>query len=107
MLYDKQATTIADQISLLTERGLIIEDIKYATLHLSHKSYYRLAGYWWPMQADKENHRFKSDSNFKDVIALYEFDHELRMLLFDIIEKIEISLRTKMIFHLSQMHGPW
>ncbi|MCK5367654.1 MAG: Abi family protein [Cyclobacteriaceae bacterium] len=107
MLYDKQATTISEQISLLSERGLIIDDEEFATHHLSHKSYYRLAGYWWPMQADKENHHFKPNSKFRDVIALYEFDHELRMLLFDVIEKIEISLRTKLIFHLSHAYGPW
>ncbi|MCX6064656.1 MAG: tetratricopeptide repeat protein, partial [Chloroflexi bacterium] len=38
---------------------------------------------------DKINHIFKENSKFKDVIALYQFDGELKILLFDIIEKIE------------------
>ena len=29
------------------------------------------------------------------------------MLLFDVIERIEISLRTKLIYHLSHEFGPW
>lgn len=70
-------------------------------------SYYRLAGYWWPMQEKREQHRFKPNSRFIDVINLYNFDRELRILLFDVIEKIEISLRTKMIYHLSHEFDPW
>lgn len=33
------------------------------------------------------------------------FDKELRLILFDAIESIEIALRTKMIYHLSQSYG--
>jgi abortive infection bacteriophage resistance protein len=43
------------------------------------------------MQSDKVNHLFKPNSKFKDAIALYNFDRELRILLFDVIERIEIS----------------
>jgi abortive infection bacteriophage resistance protein len=59
------------------------------------------------MQSDKVNHIFKENSKFEDVIALYNFDRELRILLFDVIEKIEISLRTKLIYHLSHEFDPW
>jgi abortive infection bacteriophage resistance protein len=38
---------------------------------------------------------------------LYNFDRELRIILFDAIEKIEISLRTKLIYHLSHEFDPW
>lgn len=107
MIYDKPAYTINQHIEKLRERGLIINDEGLAKHYLSHVSYYRLAGYWWPMQSDKENHKFKPNSTFEDVIALYNFDRELRILLFDVIEKIEISLRTKLIFHLSNEFDPW
>lgn len=107
MIYAKAPTTIAQQIARLQQRGMIIRHVPLAEKYLSHISYYRLAGYWWPMFADKETHEFKPNSVFEDAVALYNFDHELRMLLFDVIEKIEISLRTKMIYHLSHEHGPW
>lgn len=38
---------------------------------------------------------------------MYNFDRELKILLFDVIEKIEISLRTKLIYHLSLEYSPW
>jgi len=106
-MFKKIATTIPQQIELLKERGLIITKNDKAEKYLSHISYYRLGEYWYVMQQDKENHIFKSNSNFADVISLYNFDAQLRILLFDIIEKIEISLRTKLIYHLSHELDPW
>ncbi|RZK60526.1 MAG: Abi family protein [Pedobacter sp.] len=106
-MYSKNAFTIEEHITQLQERGLLIADKALAAHYLAHVSYYRLAGYWWPMQADKELHLFKPNSKFEDVIHLYNFDRELRILIFDAIEKIEISLRTKLIYHLSHEFDPW
>ncbi len=89
MIYSKKAITIKEQVEQLEERGLIIANHYLAEKYLSHISYYRLAGYWWPLQSDKENHLFKPGSKFETVVDLYNFDAELRLLLFDIIEKIE------------------
>lgn len=106
-MFSKKAFTIQEQIKQLQERGLHIPNTKLAEKYLSNISYYRLGEYWYVMQDDKENHLFKSNSKFNDVIALYNFDAELRLLLFGIIEKIEISLRTKLIYHLSHEVDPW
>jgi len=106
-MFEKKAFTIKEQIERLIERGLAIQENDNAESALSHISYYRLGEYWHSMQYDKENHLFKENSKFKDVIALYNFDSELRILLFDVIEKIEISLRTKLIYHLSHEFDPW
>jgi abortive infection bacteriophage resistance protein len=107
MLYQKEALSVQEHIMLLRSRGLEIDDELQAAHYLSHVSYYRLSGYWWPMLSDKESHIFKPESRFSDVVSLYNFDRELRLLIFDVIEKIEISLRTKLIYHLSHEHGPW
>lgn len=107
-MYNKIPLTIDEQINQLQQRGLFISDITLAKHFLSHISYYRLAGYWWPMQKEpKDQHIFKDNSRLEDVIALYNFDRELRVVIFDAIEKIEISLRTKLIYHLSHEFGPW
>lgn len=107
MIYNKIAFSIQQHIQQLRDRGMNIADSALAEHYLSQVSYYRLAGYWWPMQIDKENHKFKENSKFEDVVALYNFDRELRILLFDVIEKIEISIRTKLIYHLSHEFDPW
>ena len=84
---------------------MIIKDELQAAFYLNHISYYRLKGYWWDMQSDRVNHIFEPDSCFEDVIERYHFDRQLRLILFDAIELIEIALRTKLIYHLSQAYG--
>ena len=52
MKYEKPAIPISEQIEKLRGCDLIIIDPVFAAHHLAHIGYYRLAGYWWPMQAD-------------------------------------------------------
>lgn len=107
MKFTKPAISIADQIAQLKQRGLLISNPSEAAIQLKNISYYRLAGYWWPMQADKSLHIFKPNSTFENVIAIYNFDRELRILLFDVIERIEIGFRTRLIYHLCHEVSPW
>ncbi len=75
--------------------------------HFLHNiSYYRLKGYWWDTQIDKATHRFEPNIYFEDIIDRYNFDRHLRLILFDAVERIEIALRTQMIYQLSMHHGP-
>jgi abortive infection bacteriophage resistance protein len=107
MNYTKQAKTIEDQLNLLKCRGLIIIDEEYAIRCLRNISYYRLAGYWWSMQSDKVKHKFKPGSTFANVIDIYNFDRELRGVIFSLIERIEIAFRTRLIHYLSLELDPW
>lgn len=103
---NKLPKTVEEQINLLLERGMLFKNINNAPHFLKNISYYRLKGYWWEMQSDKVNHKFRADSYFEDVIDLYNFDRHLRLLMFDAIERIEVALRTKLIYHLSLSNGP-
>ena len=91
---NKESRSIDEQIELLKQRGMLVGDEGFAARHLAHISYYRLKGYWWDMQSDRANHLFQPDSKLEDVITRYYFDKELRLILFDAIETIEITLRT-------------
>ena len=104
-MVNKPAYTITDQIALLKQRGMIFCDENSAHDFLANINYYRLRGYWWDMQSDYTLHTFKPDTYFEDVIERYDFDRCLRLILFDAIERIEIALRTRMIYHLSISYG--
>jgi abortive infection bacteriophage resistance protein len=95
MAVNKDSRTIAEQITLLKSRGMLMKDEQKAAFYLGHISYFRLKGYWWDMQTDRINHIFAPNSYFEDVISRYNFDRQLRLILFDAIEFIEIALRTK------------
>ncbi len=102
---NKNPYTIANQIALLKQRGMIFHNETEAFRVLGNISYYRLKGYWWEMQDDYVLHTFKPTTFFEDIINRYNFDRHLRLILFDAIERIEIALRTKMIYHLSISYG--
>ena len=101
----KNPRAIQDQIQLLQSRDMLFRDVSNAPHFLANISYYRLKGYWWEMQDDKVNHHFASNSYFEDVIDLYNFDRHFRLLVFNAIERIEIALRTKLIYHLALLYG--
>ncbi len=107
MLYQKPALTVQQQIAQLQARGLVIDNLDEAAHFLSEVSYYRLSGYWWSLQSDKVNHIFKPGARFSQALNLYLFDRELRLLVFDVIERLEIGFRTRIIYELSLAHGAW
>lgn len=101
MKYTKQPLSISGQIAKLQSRGLNVDN-GLATECLSNISYYRLRAYTFPFQDNsnpEQDHRFiKKDIHLSDIIDLYGFDHQLRTLIFDAIEKIEVAVRTKITY---------
>lgn len=108
MKYTKPPLTYEQQVTLLKERGLIIDDEIRAERLLSHISYYRLSAYMLPFRKlDGGNYldQFKEGTSWDDVYNLYLFDRKLRLLVFDAIERIEVSIRTQITYQLSHKYG--
>jgi len=102
MEYTKKPLSIEEQINKLKQRGLIISDENIAAKYLSNISYYRLRAYTIPFQ-DFDNqtkqHIFReNDIKFDDIVDLYSFDSRLRTLIFNVLGKIEVALRAKLIY---------
>lgn len=104
--YRKPSTSVPDQLALLQKRGLVIGNLAEATHFLTHIGYYRLAGYWQIFQDDPVAHTFIPGTTFEQIIELYNFDRELRLLLLDAIERIEVSFRAVMINQMCSVYGP-
>lgn len=106
MKYDKPALTFEKQIDLLESRGLIVADKTLAANYLSNISYYRLSAYMLPLKVPKSE-QFIDGTTFESVLQLYLFDREFRLLIFDVIERLEIAFRTQMSYQLSLDGGPY
>ena len=103
MIYSKPAISIQDQIARLKNRGLTITDEQKAVLYLSNISYYRLRAYTHPFQDNTDpDHPFTRQITFEEILSLYIFDGQLRLLVLD---AIEIALRTQIIYHWSLSNG--
>ena len=84
-----------DIVYLLQSRGLQISNTSKAEHYIERIGYYRLSAYMYPfLCTPKELHKYKSNASFDKVMTLYRFDKKLRLLLFNEIEKIEISVRS-------------
>ncbi|MEI6067994.1 MAG: Abi family protein [Methylococcaceae bacterium] len=103
--YTKPALTIDQQIAQLRNRGMIISDTPLAEHYLSQINYYRLTAYWLPFESDHTTHTFQHGTRFEQVLDLYIFDRELRLLVLDAIERIEVAIRTQLAFQLGHRYG--
>lgn len=103
--FSKPFLTLDEQLVQLKSRGMKFHDEKEAKHYLEHLNYYRLGGYWLLFESDHETHTFKENVYFEDVLNLYIFDRELRLLILDIIERIEVSIRSKFAHHLAECFG--
>lgn len=95
----KFATTVDEQIAILRSRGMDVDD-ELARQWLTNVSYYRLSAYWYPARVFNTSRErvdaFAPDTSFDDVVALYEADRKLRMLVHDGMERVEVALRTRL-----------
>lgn len=106
LTYSKPAMELPDQLELLKARGMIVADDARAMHYLGVINYYRLTAYWLPYEDDHASHRFKPGTQFEDILDDYGFDRELRLLINDAIERVEVALRTQVAYQLSLKYGP-
>lgn len=105
--FTKLPTTIDEQITLLKQRGMQLSDDAFIRHCLSTVTYYRLSAYIKPFENDTSSHKVKPNIHFNDVWNLYVFDRELRLLFLDVLERIEVALRTSMVNVMSTKYGAW
>jgi abortive infection bacteriophage resistance protein len=134
MKFEKAPESFDQQVNRLSDRGMVIPDRAVAVHYLGNLNYYRLSAYWRPFETDTKTHRFRPGTEFEDVLDLYRigktkilakpvripgltpfrpwrealtcstFDRELRLLVMDAIERVEVSVRTRLSYELSYRH---
>ncbi|MBF0695943.1 Abi family protein [Actinomyces bowdenii] len=111
----KPFLTLPEQIRRLRERGMDCGAESFASGVLERYGYYRLSGYWHLHRVrpeppaprfDKDGREIRLDSfqpgtTLQQVVAFYEFDHELRTRLGSALSMVETSFR----FHIGHRLG--
>lgn len=114
--HPKTWKTHSDLLDGLNRRGLIVDDRDEAINALQKYGYYRLSGYWYPFReatgdccsldadfkkplknkppAPAKYDRFMPGATFRNAADLYVFDKRLRIATLDVLERIEIALRS-------------
>jgi abortive infection bacteriophage resistance protein len=97
----KPAKTLDEQLEILKSRGLIVEDGERAKEILARVGYYRLTAYTLSLKTDDVFHK---NISFNQIYRIYDFDLKFRLLLMEIIEVVEVSMRTHINLFLTEKY---
>ncbi|MCD7885602.1 MAG: Abi family protein [Lachnospiraceae bacterium] len=100
----KKPTTFQEQVNLLVRKNIIVTDVQACELFLSQVNYYRISAYFLPF-LDKSTELCFDGINFERIQQIYYFDQSLRALIFEMIEDIEIHIRTKIAYYHAHKYG--
>lgn len=102
LTFSKPAINVDQQLEILKQRGLAIRQPERAKSLLEVISFFRLSIYMRPFQIpNNTDHLFKPNIEFKQIVDLYAFDRELRLLVIDAIERVEVAVRASLSNHMS------
>lgn len=102
--YEKPYLSSQDLCDKLKSQGLKIENEAEARQVLEQCSYYRFKAYLFPFK-ELDEKKYKDDATFSKGHDLYKFDSRLRTYLFEVIEKVEIGVRSTLDQWLTQQTG--
>lgn len=109
--YTKYASSYVQQIHLLSSRGVGITDVEKAKEYLSDIGYYRLGFYVYPFEQTypfldhRRSHNVIPGTRIEDIVAFYYYDLDLRNLLNRYLSRIEVAIRTSIIYELSNKYS--
>lgn len=102
-LYNKPYRTPADLVKDLKRKQLQFLDEAEAEMTLSQISYYHFKIYLHPLlePASPGGKKYRQGEYFEYGLELYRFDEKLRVLLFGVIARLEVKLRSRLDHALS------
>jgi abortive infection bacteriophage resistance protein len=103
MCTSKPALTREEMITLLKTRELKFNSESEAIEIFKRLNYQKLMAYRFKFLKDPIN--FLPDSTFEAIYNLYKFDRDLKFLILELIESIELALRTQIAYELGHKYG--
>lgn len=90
---------------LIIDKRLIIKDSTLALEKLKNIGYFTLIGGYKKPFRDPMTRIYINNTTFEDILALYEFDNQLRELVFHYLCQIERELRSMMSYAFCEVYG--
>jgi len=105
IVVQKTFKTIDEQIEILRNKGLVIDDEYEVKDTLLRENYFFLSGYRHPFLGNENSKRFKIGTNFRELYALFNFDRQLRNIIFKNLLIIENNMKSIFSYQLSKNYG--
>lgn len=97
--------TIDEQVMILKDKGLIVEDDYETKEILLRENYFFLTGYRHPFLENAKSRNFKTGASFRELYGLFNFDRQLRNIIFKNILIVENSMKSIFSYELSKNYG--
>lgn len=101
----KTFKNLDEQIEILRQKGLIIDDVEYAKEVLLRENYFFIGGYRHLFLKDDGSRKFIRGVNFRELYGMFNFDRQLRNILFKNILIVENNLKSILSYVMSKNHG--
>jgi len=95
MIVLKKPSNIDEQIVKLKRHGMVINDENAVRNFLDNVGYYRFIGYMLQFRSNQEHGELQSGITFEQCRKIYEFDYELRNILRQYVEIVEVFYRNR------------
>ena len=101
----KTFKTLEEQIDILKSKGLIIDDVDQAKEILLRENYFFVSGYRHLFLKSNESRKFLDNTNFREIYGLFNFDRQLRNIVFKNILILENNIKSVIAYNLSKSFG--
>ena len=99
----KEFRTLDEQVSILTNKGLIIENEEYVKDILLRENYFFINGYRNLFY--DHNRKFIKGTKFSELYSTFLFDRNLRNILFKYFLVVENNVKSIISYQLSKKYG--
>ncbi|MBO5096654.1 MAG: Abi family protein [Bacilli bacterium] len=101
----KTFKTLDEQIDILKNKGLVIDDVESTKEILLRENYFFVSGYRHLFMRSEQSRKFIENTNFREMYALFNFDRQLRNIIFKNILILENNIKSIIAYNLSKSFG--
>ena len=102
---EKVFKTLDEQISILKEKGLVIEEEEKVKDILLRENYFFISGYRHLFMNSYKDTMFIKGTTFRELYAMFLFDRSIRNIFFKYILIIENNMKSIFSYSLSKKYG--
>lgn len=104
-LESKPMKSIEELIKIINSRGIIIGDEDKVKEILTRISYQRLMAYRINFLEDETENKYFKGTSIEKIYTMYKFDRDIKFILYEAIESIEMMLRTMIAYNMGLKYG--
>lgn len=97
--------TLDEQVRILEDKGMIIEDVEATKEILLRENYFFISGYRTLFMKSLTDRTFVPGASFRELYGVFNFDRQVRNILFKNLLIIENNLKSIISYHLSKEYG--